>query len=382
MKPQGSRLNISNSSSSNYGNRQAMLYSSGTYESLGSLNGFDSQKKACPGDFCNYIVINKDINYKEEIDYDELLRKVKKAYSSEGDKETTSIKLGIAVDYMIKEMDKMRCKTEKRVVPYKYLILGRQLLQRSNISLNPKGLKGIDFSELFHPLSNRGPDVEKLQLRNFAMKFPFKYYQSVKVCERCYQVYCLLILSQKIQLKNDIMKSQKSFERSIHSFPTDYSQKDLSRSTIKSFRTPNPKLELKEIVESPIGPINANNIDDLLADMNHALVDMEVKSFDYKKEAKEIFGSMTESRKKLIQIKVAEEKKKQKPLIHPQAIEDIKIQDDLTLNFIPAANMQRMTMKTKEEKADIAWARYNAMIEMERIKKKKRAKSHRIRIRC
>lgn len=384
MKSQSSRLNISNSSSAFFISARQNLYDSSSLESLSSLNSSSrSVKKLCHGDFCNYIVTNKDINYKEDIDYDELLRKVKKAYSSEGDKETTNIKLAIAVDYMIKEKEKLRSKTEIRDIPFRYMVMGRQLLERSNISLKPKNLKGIDLSELFHPLSQQTLESDKIQLRKFALRQPFKYYQSVKVCERCYQVYCLLILAQKNQFGRDISMSKKSvFGSNIRSkFET--SQGDASRLSLKSSRNNRRKVDFQEgLVEGPIGPINTNNINDLLADMSHALVDMKIRSFNIREEAKDMFGSMTLNHQKVTQHKILEEKRKQKPMIHPQNIEETVKQEDLTLNFIPAANMKMMMMKTKEEKADLAWARYHAMMETQKFQNRKRAKSHRIKIRC
>lgn len=106
------------------------------------------KRKNCPGNFCNFVIKSKARMDKDEMDYDDLLGEVRKVYFNGLEHEYTRMKLSMRSDYLLKERAIQNMKKLKNEIPYKYIILGRLLIEKSGISTNKKHLIEIDANQL------------------------------------------------------------------------------------------------------------------------------------------------------------------------------------------------------------------------------------------
>mmetsp|Transcript_9447 Transcript_9447/g.1402 ORF Transcript_9447/g.1402 Transcript_9447/m.1402 type:complete len:100 (-) Transcript_9447:674-973(-) len=84
-------------------------------------------RKQCSGDFCHFILNTSKLS-SDQVDYDDLLKKVRLAYAGDGNREANKIKLSLAVDYLLKEKEKLMPINVVNKVPYKYVFMGKLLL--------------------------------------------------------------------------------------------------------------------------------------------------------------------------------------------------------------------------------------------------------------
>jgi hypothetical protein len=342
-------------------------------------------RKKCPGDFCMYLLKSKTENEKNEIDYDDLLAKVRMAYSGDGNKEVTKMRLGIAVDYLQRERDKLKIYKLDFEIPYKAIVLGRSLL-RNQVIEPPSGetLMELDISTLLNSSALQEQLEESsmdLNLTQDPYLHPSRLYDSIKVCERCYLFYIILQIVAKKATKPALnetislppihknLNSSLKPARTLKPPPLIKSQKvSCDMSEISSVASKNECQS--EYLNTSLGRINKNNIDDLLADMNLALAELETgDNQGLKARLNKMYKFMTEDYKLHQEIKSKRAKSRASvSSLSPSKIEP-SLEEDIAARFFPSENTVSWQPKQKEKLNLQNWKQYMRML---RAKKWKR----------
>ena len=152
----------------------------------------------------------------------------------------------MSLDFLARAREKIKNKEVDYLIPYHYILLGKKIIQNS---------KTMDLLEAF------ALTYDKSDLIRQAKRNPLKYYENFKVCYRCYQIY--LYIMKKNQLSP------------IKTVPIKHVKGKMS----------------KNCVDSELGIINKDNIDDLLLDMSFYLASTEMECDD---RVKNMYSSMTE----------------------------------------------------------------------------------------
>lgn len=136
------------------------------------------------------------------------------------------------------------------VVPYKYIVYGKKLLEDS-------GVFQLTTNFAYNtPISLS----QKSKISLHACEFPERFYQSRKVCYQCYQIYSFF-------MKNLNQPKYKQQKKKVQARP------------------------LKNCFESDLGPINKDNLDDLLLDISYYKVSQKILPNE---KLKNLFASQTE----------------------------------------------------------------------------------------
>ena len=205
---------------------------------------------ACAGDFCHFVLADRQELRKQDEDYDDLVQKIRMTYRSDQFAEATRFQLTMASDYLQQERAKLEAQRVWREVPFRSLMMGKQLLVRLPPCLGPE-LMEVDLADFCRGSQRQLPQKDQVLLQTpdmaqTAARQPARYYQPVKVCERCYRIYTQL----------------------------QYLQHNQSRS-------PHPALRrascTPDCYMSPLGKLRKSSMDDLLADMRLALVEDDVR---------------------------------------------------------------------------------------------------------
>lgn len=376
------QINISKASNSP-NNSINMLERTGS--SKGNLLGVT--RKKCPGDFCMYLLKNDEKIEKNEIDYDDLLSKVRMAYSGDGNKEVTKMRLGIAVDYLQRERDKLKVHRLEYEIPYKAIVLGRTLLKNQSIDPPPVDtLMELDITSLL----NSQTIQEQLEESSMDMTLtaspylhPSRLYDSVKVCERCYLFYVII---QIVAKKSSLNETYHPTLPSIHKNTNHLKPARLIRPPLRIFSdklsSETPEISSltskskcpSEFLNTTIGKVNKNNINDLLADMNLALAELETgDSLSLKTRLNKMYKFMTEDYKLRKQIKVKDRTKNRSSIssLSPIKVEH-SIEEDIAARFFPSDNSTVWHPKQNEKLNLQNWRKYMRMLKGKKMRKHNR----------
>lgn len=272
-----------------------------------------SVKKDCAGDFCKFVISSSIDRNKEEIDYDNLLDMVRNAFKhKEG-----FLKLHLANEFILKKRDKLRYTVVQHEIPCSLIALGKIFIQRSDFDLEDDS-HTIDLCQLLHSFVGNNEcilETDRIRLKTSAMRIPFHYYKNVKVCDRCYRIYSILRQSQhesnRLSRADSELRSQSitMTRKSCHESSTRFLNKRNGIGESKQLRS-----SARKYTQTALGYINKNSINDLLIDMNHAVVDTELtEETGNRKQFLKICKAQTEEFK----CKQLEQEFKQKEEIKP-----------------------------------------------------------------
>ena len=175
---------------------------------------------------------------------------MKKAINSKGEKESLLIKLDKELENLNKSKEELRNKEAFYIVPYKYILCGKNLLKDSGLF------------QLTNNFANNTPISlsQKSKITVEAAANPTRYYAAHRVCYQCYQVYSFFM---------------KNFNRPQYK---------------KVIKRPLPKT-LTNCYESEIGLINKDNLNDLLVDISYYKISRKVVPNE---KIRNIYASQTE----------------------------------------------------------------------------------------
>jgi hypothetical protein len=295
-------------------------------DSLTFTISYHKNETGCRGDLCNFYVKSKATGEEQEVDYDKALERVKKAFSKEGYNDILSMKLEHAFNTLLRSKEKERHLCINKEIPYYYILLGRQLFRKTGvIPDNHVPSWELNLRQLQSKYKNTDPLSEQ-EMLELSRKNPFQFYHSVKVCDRCYEVYQVLRSSMRPRTHGiPLTTSPKETPRPNTVFSRLSTLKSSSSSGLATFQR---TLNAINYVQTPIGKVNKNSIDDMLLDMNHALIDMEAPPIELRKEIAKFYGSRTQYARQQRRLDILRSESKSKPILSPKA-EDEKMQEDV-----------------------------------------------------
>lgn len=299
-------------------------------DSLTFTVSYHKNDTGCRGDLCNFYVKSKATGEQHEVDYDKALERVKKAFSKDGYNDILSMKLEQAFNALLRTREKERHLCINKEIPYYYILLGRQLFRKTGvIPDNHIPSWELNLKQLQSKYKNTDPLSEQ-EMLELSRKNPFQFYHSVKVCDRCYEVYQVLRSSMRPRTQGKpLTPSPKETPRPNTVFSPISTMRKSSSSGLASWHR---ALNTMNYVQTPIGKVNKNNIDDMLLDMNHALIDMEAPPIQLRKEIKKFYGSQTQYARQQRRLEIIRNKSKSKPILSPKA-EDEKMQEDILILY-------------------------------------------------
>jgi hypothetical protein len=305
----------------------------------------------CAGDFCMFVLSELQALQRGEVDYDDLIKVIRTAYSSDGQSEAMNIKLAIALDYLSMERSKLKPKTVAYAISNKYLILGRQLIKRSRWKQDM--LPGDQLEIDLTPLVQLGGHLYLLQdeiheIEHTGQIQPFSYYNSVKVCGRCYPIYLMIRKAHLHAIQAAAASSPPPVPMPI-STPHRLLQRRASmRSSIDG-----------ETIVTSLGKINKNNLDDLLADIRFAQEEGELDSkAKVRSELNLLYRNMTEGERRKKEEEKRKEEKERAHVIEPKKVEGHSLEQDLTLRFFPAENTKSLRVFDEKSKNLLKWRQF------------------------
>ncbi|CAG9312162.1 unnamed protein product [Blepharisma stoltei] len=300
-------------------------------------------KKICQGDFCNYNLKGKYDQTDPEVNYDEILKTIRLAYTWDGKNEANKVRLGIAGDYLQKERRRFLPKLVLYEMPLYIIYLGQSILSR---------LK-------FLPINGQIQDLEvesflsKKSLKKTIKNLGFdscmssqlhgqKMYENVKVCERCYDIYNV-IRHYKHKLNSPDPRQAKT-------------QLISTRPSLSNFKTSD------KMYSSTLGKINTDNINDLLIDMNAALIEKDNEiSLKAKKDLTLMLSSRTEYSRQKSASKIQKKQSVESSTVEMES-KDNKLESVIAVRFFPNEK-NKVKFKDKEELAQKSYRNY-----LERLK--------------
>ena len=204
----------------------------------------------CAGDFCHFVLADRKELRKQDEDYDDLVQKIRMTYRSDQFAEATRFQLTMAADYLQQERAKLEAQRVWREIPYRCVLMGKQLLARLPSCQGSEMLE-VDLTDFCKGNQHRLPQQDQVLLQTpdmaqSAANNPSRYYQPVKVCERCYRIYI-----QLQHLQHHQNRSPRPVHRKVSCTPDCY--------------------------VSPLGKLRKASLDDLLADMRLTLAEENVR---------------------------------------------------------------------------------------------------------
>lgn len=250
-------------------------------QEVDSINLFFKRtiRNDCAGDFCRYVISSGVDHSRDEIDYDNLLDMVR---DSGHDREGI-LKLHQANDFILKKRDQLRYSIVQNEIPFNLIALGKIFIQRCEVDLEDDP-ETIDLGKILYSFvgDEEGTlKTDRKKLRNSAMKIPFHYYNNVKVCDGCYLIYNILKKSQHESKKQT--QSQNQLDSVFRSQSITVTRESGNESPIRVWnKRPGGRGSIqlgsaaRKYAQTALGIINKNSIDDLLVDMNHAIVNTQL----------------------------------------------------------------------------------------------------------
>ena len=304
----------------------------------------------CSGDFCSFILSELKPLQRGEVDYDDLIKVIRTAYSSDGQSEAMNIKLAIAVDYLSTERSKLKPKTVVYNIPNKYVILGRQLIKQSKWKQDM--LPGDQLEIDLTPLVKLGgrlylPQHDLSEIEKGGQIQPFFYYNTAKVCGRCYPIYLMIRQAHLHALAGPKPTPPVALEPKITRTPSTYGR----RGSIRSIDA--------DTIYTSLGKINKFNLDDLLADMRFAQEEGELETkTKVRSELNLLYRNMTEGERRKKEEEKRREEKERAHVIEPKKIEGHSLEQDLTLRFFPAENTKALRVFDEKSRNLQKWRQF------------------------
>lgn len=305
---------------------RSTVFTDASKESMTFTISYHKNETGCRGDLCNFYVKSKATGENREVDYDEALKRVKKAFSKDGYNDILSMKLEQAFNSLLRTREKERHLCINKEIPYYYILLGRQLFRRTGVIPDSQVPSWeLDIKQLQHKFRNSDPLTEQ-EMVDLSRKNPFQFYHSVKVCDRCYEVYQVLRSSMKPHSKKmpEKLISLESIRPNTVLSKLSTMRKSAS-SGLTSWRKVTHGMHY---METPIGRVNKNNLDDILLDINHALIDIEDPPIELRTQFNNFYKSQTQHSKLRRKLDILKHKNENKPILSPK-MEDAKIQEEM-----------------------------------------------------
>ncbi|CAG9324856.1 unnamed protein product [Blepharisma stoltei] len=329
------------------------FYTKASYSAAG-LGLKTTLKRGCPGSFCNFVIKSKAQLTKDEMDYDDLLNEVRKIYINGLEKEYTRMKLSLRSDYLLKEISNKKLKAVKNDIPYKYILFGKLLLEKSGIKKQDQ-LVEVDANQLRRSLLIKDQELleDRLNLNELGLKNPFHYYDIVQVCDRCYEIYKLLRnnnpednsieKNERLSLRasRPMTGSRPMTSKSKNSRPSLMTQSSTASIVVHSSKSNRTHDNLSTIATerrrssliTPIGMIDKDNIDDLLTDMDHLMLEEELDSKIVNRNINYWSKSLKRTKTNMAEAQSV----KNTPLIDTKKVKDTNF-EALTMKLFPDAN--------------------------------------------
>lgn len=141
------------------------------------------------------------------------------AYREKHDKELEQIKLALRTDHLLNSRSKKYKGKATEQVSFRCILLGRKILELSGFDTRMVGQVEVNVHEIIETIKIVKEIFEKEEMQERAMKSPFHYYDTAKVCRRCFDMYNLFSLQMKplpnLSTINEIEKKSHT-ERNIN----------------------------------------------------------------------------------------------------------------------------------------------------------------------
>ncbi|CAG9314687.1 unnamed protein product [Blepharisma stoltei] len=313
------------------------------------LAKFKTNVKPCAGSFCNFIMKSKDPNLvKAKIDYEHLISKITLSFQGDSSSNSAKFKLEMGSDYIEQERERLKGKNVVNEVPYKYILIGQSVLANMNENAKNKEILDIDIADILRvPSPSKGLEYMQTNTNLIPnpLSHPSRIYDTVKICDRCYEVYNTI----------RVIRSKKP-EAPVHiKKPSSRPMSSQSYSQLSSFSKRDSPL--RNVYKPPIVSLTTPTVAKNHAGLNKALNDEELKhaSAASKKQFSMLYNLVTENMKK----------------------EEADIGDDgvmfqeVAQKFFPGDYANTWNVKTQEEKNIDSWKNYIKSLKNRPIIRKK-----------
>lgn len=283
------------------------------------------RRNACPGDFCKAVLAIPSPLKKTEADVDDLVARIKRVNSSEGQKEATKFRLSLATDFLQQERAKLQSEQRGSAMSSRYLLLGKKLLAREG--LVAQDLCEVDLSNLL-----RHTDLLR-ELGEDPQQSAFHFYSEVQVCDHCYAVYSLIRMAA--------MKDSRT---------------RLKSATPKRQSTSPPPNVKEGCYVSPLGRMHKHSLNDMLVDLAHQRAESENQQAPntLKSRLLEMYKGMTLEEGRRTQQLRELEAERQRPLLDAHLQEPGSV-EEMGRKLFPTNNRQALTVQAPAERSLTQW---------------------------
>lgn len=303
--------------------------------------------KLCAGNFCNFTMKNHDPNLvKAKIDYEQLISKISLSFQGDSSSNSAKFKLEMGADHVEKERERLKDRNIVNDISYKYIMIGLGVISSISNNLKSGQVVEIDVADVLRiPSPSRG--LEYMQTSTGVpnpLTHPSRIYDTVKVCEKCYDVYNAIRIARTrkvdppIQIKKTSSRPQSS---------KSYSQLSISRRDSplrKVFQAPAISLTTPVLSKDDKILNKALNFDEL----KHA-------STSSKRQFSLLYSLVTENIKKDTS----------------ELEEDGVMFQEVAQKFFPGDYNNTWSVKTQEEKNIDSWKHYIKSLKTRPIIRKK-----------
>lgn len=288
-----------------------------------------SPKNRCSGDFCNFLLADPSNLPSENQNSDSVFQLFHQSTDSE------HLKLALATDFLTKTRANLRSQCIEFRIPQKYVSLGKVLLSKSRLEEG----KSMEMLLDFRLLRRKREGVEEVMsgVEKEGLVLPGSFYDTVKVCGRCYAVYRQLVhVLHSTKSVQSLFKPAKSQLLPVSRY---LSARNSPRNlTIRSRKNSiNAVKQGIETVQTTLGPINKNNIDDLLVDLRFAMEEEEQESGRIKGELRKRYKEMTQAERKKREEEKKREKEEKGVALEAKMVEKSALDADLGQLYFPSS---------------------------------------------
>lgn len=283
------------------------------------------RNNACPGDFCKAVLAVPSPLKKTEADVDDLVARIKRVNSSEGQKEANKFRMSLATDFLQQERAKLQSEQRGSAMSSRYILLGKKLLAREGLA--PQDICEIDLSNLL-----RHTDLLR-ELGEDPQQSAFHFYSEAQVCDRCYAVYSLIRMAamkdSRIRLKSATPKRQST----------------------------SPPPNVKEgCYISPLGRMHKHSLNDMLVDLAHQRAESENEQAPnaLKTRLLEMYKGMTLEEGKRTQQLRQVEAERMRPLLDAHLLDPGSV-EEMGRKLFPASSRQALTVHPPAERSLTQW---------------------------
>lgn len=182
---------------------------------------------------------------------------MRQTYFNGKENELEKVKYAIRVDNLIEHKSRSKDKVIRKIIPYRLILLGRKIMIKKNkelVEVNIEQFISCFYESLEHEQEN---------LDSCAKEIPYHFYDFVKVCDRCYEVYTLFGPPKiKINVVPELKFENKNKTSPVKSIMA-------SRRSSSSTRLKSPRKN------SVFSTSNKDNLDDLLDDIGNTLFEIK-----------------------------------------------------------------------------------------------------------